>query len=190
MITLPIQSGTRWTPDEASRKLKFLVRQGKRLGLLQLGDRVFDQTWNDFLEDFREELTNGGGQYLSLDCARFEEKSLAELLIDELATAHAECPLRINLPVARSKSPFIQRAIIWQRLCDRLIEDEKPTRPSLLVIENFEQADEQFHNDVERLIRFHTTHHIRRTFLLALRNEEGDTLPPSLSRLVDLCIEC
>jgi len=190
MITVSAQSTIRRTPDEASRKLKFLVRQGKRLGLLRIDDQEFDTTWDDFLEDFRQELTVGGGQYLSLDCARFEEKCFAELLLEELESVHAECPLRINLPVGHSKSPFIQRAILWQRLCDRLIEDEKPTRPTLLVIENFGQADERFRNDVERLIRFHTTHHIRRTFLLALQDENDEALPPSLSRLVDQCIEC
>ena len=190
MITVSAQSGVRRTPDEASWKIKFLVRQGKRLGLLRICGREFDQAWDHFLEAVRDELTVGGGQFLSLDFSPFEERSFAELLLEELESVRAEHPLRIDLPMAHSKSPFIQRAIVWQRLCDRLIEDEELSRPTLLVIENFDQADERFRSDVERLIRFHITHNIRRTFLLTLRDEDREILPPSLSRFVDSCIDC
>ena len=188
MITVFAQSGIGRTQDEASRKMRSLVRQGKRLGLLRIVNGGFGGE-HGLLEDFREELTHSGGQYLSLDFARCEGKSLAESVLEELAPASTRYPLRY-LPLIRSESPFMQRAITWQRLCDRLIEDEEPSRPTLLVIENFEQADEQTRCDVERLIHFHITHNIRRTFLLAIQNEDHEFLRPSLSRLVNSCIVC
>ena len=183
MIFVQTQHDDCRTRCEASHKLEFLVRQGKRLGLLLLGGQGFGgyNDGSDFLDEFREELTDGGGQYLSLDFSRYEDKSVAETLLAELeAVAY---PQRINLPLTLTSSPFIHRAITWQRLCDRLIEDEEPHRPTLLVIENFDQADEQTYGDVERLIRFHIAHNVRRTFLLTLHDEEF--LRPSLRRLVE-----
>ena len=183
------QSGLRRTRSDVFQKLGFLVRQGKRLGLLRINAQERNDE-NEFLESFRSELTDGGGQYLSLDFSRFEEEGVAEKLLAELEAAHIDCPLRINLPFERSNSPFIQRAIAWQRLCDRLIEDEEPPRPTVLVIENYDQADERTRCEVERLIRFHIAHNIRRTFLLTLHGEDQDALSASLARLIDLSIEC
>ena len=158
----------------------FFVRQGKRLGLLQeeSGD-CFEKS--NFREGLRGELADCGGQYLSLDLSRLEKNNFAESLLTELESVRNVYSRRFSLPL--SPSPFIHRAIVWQRLCDRLIEDEEPQRPTLLVIENFDHADERTRCDVERLIRFHITHNIRRTFLMTLQDE--DALRPSLRRLVD-----
>ena len=174
----------------ASTQLEFFVRQGKRLGLLWVGHRGFGEydKQHEVLDDLRDALADGDGQSLSLDLAGFMEKSFAETLFMELEAVSTGNRPGIDLPLTQTSSPFIDRAITWQRLCDRLIEDENPRRSTLLVIENFDQADERTRCDVERLIRFHITHNIRRTFLLTLPDGDAEALRPSLSRLVDLQI--
>jgi len=171
-----------------SAQLAFFVRQGKRLGLLSLGDRDFGDydRQNEVFENLQAELTDGGGQCLLLDLAGFMERSFAETLLGELEAAGTGCRRRIDLLLNRVPSPFIDRAIAWQRLCDHLIDDENPRRSTALVIENVDQANEQIRCDVERLIRFHITHNIRRTFLLTLSDDDTKTLPGSLLRLVEL----
>ena len=165
-----------------AQDILFFVRQGKRLGLLREEFSDYYQK-NDLLEGLRDELTNCGGQYLSLDLSRLGENSFAESLHAELESSRSAYRRRFNLSLMLP-SPFIQRAIAWQRLCDRLIEDEEPQRPTLLVIENFDLADERTHCEIERLIRFHATHNIRRMFLLTLQDDE--TLRPPLRRLVEI----
>ncbi len=190
MISTQTRHGVDRLQREASNKLEFFVHLGKRLGLLRVGATKFDDfgKGNEFLENFREEFVHRNGQYLSLDLQHDEEKGFAEILLEELESAHDDDPLRINLPLTVSKSPFFRRAIAWQRLCDRLVEDEEPGRPTLLVLEHFDEADERTQQDVERLIRFHITYNIRRTFLLTLRDETSE-ISPSLLRLVELRIE-
>ena len=182
MIMVQARCGVCEIQEEAPHDLMFFVRQGKRLGLLQeeFGDYYGK---NDLLEGLRSELTDCGGQYLSLDLSCLEKNDFTESLLMELESAHSVYRRRFNLSLILP-SPFIHRAILWQRLCDRLIEDEEPQRATLFVIENFDLADERTQCDVERLIRFHITHNIRRTFLLTLQDEES--LRSSLRRLVEI----
>jgi hypothetical protein len=182
MVSIQAQSKVHRSRNDVSGKLDSLVRQGKRLGVLGADG-------GDFLEDFREELTDDGGQYVAVDLSLIEEKSFVESLLTALKSVRSSRHRPTNLPLPSSSSPFIHRAITWQRLCDHLIEEEEPHRPTLLVVKNFDQADERTRCDLERLIRFHDTHNIRRTFLLTLQNEDADTLRPSLQRLIDLQIE-
>ena len=191
MISVQTRYGVCEAQEAVTYQLTLFVRQGRRLGLLPVGNKEFgdDYDWeNNLLEGLRDGLIDGGGQCLSLDLSDFEEENFAESLLAELESARTTYPQRINLPLARSSSPFIHRAIAWQRLCDRLIEDEDPQRPTLLIIENFDQANESARCDVERLIRFHIAHNIRRTFLLTVA-EDTNLQRPSLLRLVDFRIE-
>ncbi len=189
------RNGVSRTCAEAGNKLDFLIQQGKRLGLLLINGCEFESysKENELFEIAKERLELNGGQFILLNPQRFDGRSFAEICLEELEAVHFRDPLRIELPYRNedetAASPFIRRAILWQRLCDRLIEDEEFGRPTLFIVENFDLADERTQADFERLLRFHQTHQIRRTFLLTVQKENVQSLPSSLQSLVDLRFE-
>ncbi len=191
---------------EAVDKTQSLIEQRKRLGVLFEG--TSSDSWR-VIETLREHVQAEQGQFLSLRLPEFGseegEASLPGLLYAALRDAREDREFRINLPMILRHNPrntpqnsqqhhvltdlpFISRAILWQRLCDGLIEDEDSNRPTVLVLERFDQASHTAQHDLARLIRFHANHRIRRTFLLTMPWDFLPMLSPELRELVDLDI--
>lgn len=173
---------------EAVDKIRFLIEQRKRFGLLLENEQ--SRSWN-IIEAVREGVRAEQGQFLSLCVPELCEASLSGLVYAALADAREGRTFRINLPMIlqnnpKTDSPFINRAILWQRLCDGIIEDEDSDCPTVLVFEQFDQADRVIQHDLARLIHFHATHRIRRTFLVTLHRDSLPLLEPELRKLVDL----
>ncbi len=171
-------------------EIRHFVFQGKRLGLL-VGKEVKADLWGRC-----SEILGEGGQYLNLspDGESRDASSLMEALIGVLdRPARSPRPFQIHLPVlhdpSRIASPFLNRAILWQRLCDRLIEGDETRRPSLLFLENFDPSNATIQHDLARILRFHQTHRIRRSFLLSLSKDQLDLLSPEIRELIEFQLD-
>ena len=132
-----------------------------------------DSSYEDTLENIRENIANNEGQFISLDLAEPLTESLSEIFHAALNNVRWDQSLQFSLPTIlqhnpRVASPFINRAILWQRLCDLLIIDDAPYRATVLVLENIDLASPGIQREVVRLIQFHETHSICRTFIFTL----------------------
>jgi hypothetical protein len=173
--------------------IQSLTDQSKHLGFLLHSNLPCHAEW-DFLEKIHESVQAENGQFISLDIQDFGEATLPGVFCSALEDAQSERTFRINLPMIlknnpKTDSPFINRAILWQRLCDRILKDEAGQRPTILVLENFDYASPKMQHDTARLIRFHITHRIPRTFLLTLHHDRVPFLNRELYDLADLSIE-
>jgi hypothetical protein len=145
-----------------------------------------DEQSGDTLEYLREHVLEHGGQFIALDLAAPQMESLSEMLYAALKNARWDHSLQFSLPVIlqhnpHAASPFINRAIVWQRLYDLLILDDNPNRETVLVLENIDQASPDTQHESARLIRFHQTYSIRRTFVFTLdRHSHGRIVPELL----------
>jgi hypothetical protein len=160
----------------------------KRLTLVSHDDPPHHAEW-EFLEKLRESLCASGGQFISLNVQDFGEATLPGILCSALESSQTTQYFRINLPIIlqnnpNTESPFINRAILWQRLCNRIIKDEDGLRPTILVLENIDQATRKTQHDTARLIRFHLTHRIHRNFLLTLHRNNVSLLESELGQLM------
>lgn len=164
-----------------------------RLGLL-LYDKENAKSFWELQEHLARSIPKEQGQFISLNIEDMQEVSLPNLFRAALEDWRDGVPFRINLPIIlrnnpKTDSPFINRAILWQRLCDRLIEDEDPDRPTLLILDNFDQGNPQTCHELNRLIRFHSFHRIRRTFVLAMPKEEAVRIAPEWTGQLDFQTE-
>jgi hypothetical protein len=165
----------------------------KHLGLLLHSDLPCIAEW-DFLEEIHRSVQVENGQFISLDVQDFGEATLPGVFLSALEDSQSERTFRINLPMIlqnnpKTDSPFINRAILWQRLCDRILEDEAGKRPTVLVLENIDYASSKMQHDTARLIRFHITHRIPRTFILTLHRDRIPFLDKELRDLSEESIE-
>ena len=163
--------------------------RSERILLLYHEDSAREKCW-ELLEDYRENTLNGEGQYISLDFAAPTAESWTEDLYTTLKNARWDQSLQFNLPVIlrhnpHVASPFINRAILWQRLCDLLIIDDAPYRETLLVLENIDQASQVTQHEIARLIRFHETHSVCRTFVFTVDCSSLDQLIPELQHILE-----
>jgi len=170
LLLQPRQDVAPCTFTEIVDEIRYFVFQGKQLGLLTCEEREID------ISCFLETILPEKGQYISLNVSEFGESSLPEVLIAALDQTFHER--------SRIYSPFINRAILWQRLCDQLIEDDENHRSSLVVFENFDRANSKMQHDFTRLLRFHQTHRIRRSFLLTV--SRLDSLSREIRELTDI----
>jgi len=164
-----------------------LYRQSKRIGLLYHDEQSGEEFW-DTLEDLRETVLDHAGQFISLDLAAPLAETLPEMFYTALKNARWELSLQFSLPIIlqhnpRIASPFINQAVLWQRLCDLLIVDDEPNRETLLVLENIDQASPIAQRETARLIRFHVVHSIHRTFVLTLNRHSHEQI---ISELRDI----
>ncbi|MDR1962529.1 MAG: hypothetical protein LBQ50_01980 [Planctomycetaceae bacterium] len=174
-------------------KIRFLIDQSQRLGFLLHGDSPCHAEW-ELLEKIHDSVQTEQGQFISLNIQDFGEATLPGVFLSALEYSQSERIFRINLPIIlqnnpKTDSPFINRAILWQRLCDRILEDETRQRPTVLVLENIDCATRKTQHDAIRLIRFHANHRIPRTFLLTLHRDHVSFLEPELHDLVEESIE-
>lgn len=165
------------------------VRQGQRLGILLFNDTTVQEI-GEHLNSAQKTIRSENGQEISFDIEKTGDATLPALLGAALDERRRERPFRIDLPVfpdgpSKNHSPFIARAILWQRLCDRLIEDEEPSRPTVLVLEHFDFADAKMRHDLTRMIRFHQFHRVRRSFLLTMPRDRVDSLDSELLDFVE-----
>ncbi|MDR0870993.1 MAG: hypothetical protein LBN39_09395 [Planctomycetaceae bacterium] len=169
-------------PFGVPKEIRSFIEQNKRTGLILSRD-------NDSLaEQLRKTVQEQNGQFLSLNLPDFAEISFAEILTAALDDAAAGQTFRINVPLIRqnspqTNSPFVNRAILWERLCDKVILNETPERPAVLLLENIDAAGKMMQHDIARQIRFHIRYRIRRTFLLTADSASG--LEPELKELVE-----
>ncbi|MDR1271123.1 MAG: hypothetical protein LBK82_16545 [Planctomycetaceae bacterium] len=174
-------------------EIQSLTDHSKHLGFLLHNDSPCHAEW-DFLEKIHESVQEENGQFISLDIQDFGEATLPGVFLSALEDSKSERAFRINLPMIlknnpKTDSPFINRAILWQRLCDRILEDETGQRSTILVLENFDYASPKMQHDTARLIRFHITHRIPRTFVLTLHQDRVPFLDRELRDLVEVTIE-
>ena len=165
-------------------------RRSERVELMYRDEPPGAGYW-ETLENLRESVLNGSGQYISLDLADPLTVSPWESFYVALKNARWETSLQFSLPVVlqhnpRIASPFINRAVLWQRLCDLLLLDEEPARETVLVLENVDQASPDQQHDVARLIRFHEKHDIRRTFVFTLEKCPLEPIIPELRTLLEI----
>ncbi|MDR2116918.1 MAG: hypothetical protein LBP87_11120 [Planctomycetaceae bacterium] len=174
-------------------EIQSLTNQSKHLGFLIHNNSPCHAEW-DFLEKIHEFVQEKNGQFISLDIQDFGEATLPGVFCSALEDSQFERTFRINLPMIlknnpKTDSPFINRAILWQRLCDRILEDETRERPTILVLENFDYATPKMQHDTSRLIRFHLNHQIPRTFILTLHRNHVPFLDHELHELAEMSIE-
>lgn len=144
-----------------------------------------------FIDLVREFVVSSNGQYIHIDANNLAGVMLSKRLYEIMTEVLADRPYRIQLPIifqrdSHSVSSFIDRAIIWQRLCDMILEDDVPQRLTVLVIENLEAADQNTQHELARLIRLHKNNKINRTFLATLNNNNIDQLSPELRELAKI----
>ena len=161
-------------------------RQSRRIGLIHHDEHSGSEFW-DTLEDIRENVLDKEGQCISLDLADPLMESFPEMLYAALKNAHWEQSLSFSLPAILQHNPhaapFVNQAISWQRLCDMLIVDDEPNRETVLILENVDLASSAVQHEVTRLIRFHQTHAIARTFIFTLCRYSHDQIIPELREI-------
>jgi hypothetical protein len=145
----------------------------------------------DFTELIREFVKSVNGQYIHIDVNDLVGNTLSRRLYSIMVEVLANRPYRIQLPIIlqhnpHSDLPFIDRAIIWQRLCDLILEDDTPQRLTVLVIENLETANQNIQHELARLIRLHKNNRINRIFLATLNNNNTEQLLPELRELAKI----
>jgi len=161
----------------------------QRIKLLYHNEHSGNKLW-DAQENMRESVLAQGGQFISLDVAASETESLPDVFYAALKNARWEHSLSFSLPAILQHnphvaSPFINHAILWQRLCDLLIIDDEPGRPTVLVLENIDQASPAVQHETARLIRFHMAHSVRRTFVFTLDRHLFDHIIPELRDMIN-----
>ena len=184
-----IRTSTLQRERTVSGKSRGIHWQSKRIGLLHYDEQSAEEYW-DNLEDLRESVLDHDGQYISLDLAEPLTETFPEMFYAALKNSRWERSLSFSLPVIlqhnpRVASPFLNHAILWQRLCDLVIIDDEPSRKTVMVLENVEQVSPAVQHDIARLLRFHATHSIRRTFVFTLARHAQGQIIPELRKILE-----
>lgn len=144
----------------------------------------------EFLENLRQAVSSQEGQVVDCHADSFRETSFQSRMWSIFESLCAQRPFRIELPIIlshnpRVKSPFINRALIWQKLCDLILEDDDPTRPTIMIFDRVDLMEPKDQHDLARLIRFHKTHQVHRTFVITAKSDNIDDLGIELEELID-----
>jgi len=166
--------------------------QSRRIGLLYHGEQSGAEFW-DTLGDLRESVFDCDGQFISLDLTEPLAETFPAMFYAALKNARWERSLSFSLPVIlqhnpRVASPFLNQAILWQRLCDLIIVDDESSRKTITVLENIDQASPAVQHEIARLIRFHAVHGIHRSFVFTLDCHSCDQIIPELRAILDIYI--
>jgi len=164
--------------------------QSRRIGLLYRNEQSGTEFW-DTLEEVREGVLDCEGQFISLDLAEPLTETFPEMFYAALKNVRWEHSLSFSLPVIlqhnpRVASPFLNQAILWQRLCDLLIVDDESSRKTVTILENIDQASPATQHEIARLIRFHAAHGIHRTFVFTMDYHACGQIIPELRAILDL----
>ena len=164
-----------------------LESYSERIRLLYHDDSAREECW-ETLEALRERTLDIEGQFIDLDLTEPIPEPFPEMFYAALKNARWDQSLQFNLPVIlqhnpHAVSPFINRAILWQRLYDLLLMDDTPDSETVLVLENADQASPTTQHDIARLIRFHELHSINRTFVITLNRHSCHQIIPELQNI-------
>ena len=167
--------------------------QSRRIGLLYHDEESGTEFW-DTLEDLRESVLDHDGQYISLDIACPLAETFPEMFYAALKNVRWERSLSFSLPIIlqhnpRVATPFLNQAILWKRLCDLIIVDDEFARQAVMVLENIDQASPTVQHEIARLIRFHATHGIHRSFVFTLdylAGTPGGRIIPELRGIIGI----
>ena len=164
--------------------------KSQTIGVLYYGEQSERESWGA-LDDIRENVCYHEGQFISLDLAEPLAETFAEMFYAALKNVRWERSLQFSLPVilqhnSRVASPFLNRAILWQRLCDLIIVDDEPKRKTIAVLENVGQASSAVQHEIARLIRFHAVHSIHRTFIVTLDDHLCNQIIPELRDILGI----
>ena len=162
--------------------------QSRKIGLLYHDEQSGTEFW-DTLEDLRESVLDCDGQFISLDLTEPLMETFPEMFYAALKNARWERSLSFSLPVImqhnpHAASPFLNQAILWQRLCDLIIVDDESSRKTVMILENVDQASPAVQHEIARLIRFHAVHGIHRTFVFTLDYHSCDQVIPELRAIL------
>jgi hypothetical protein len=164
--------------------------QSPQIGLLYREEQSDEQFW-ETLEDLRDNVLDHEGQFLSLNLAEPLLETLPEMFYNALNNVRWERSLSFSLPAILQHnphvaSPFINNAILWQRLCDLLIIDDEPYRNTVLILENVDLTSPVVQHETARLIRFHRDHFIQRTFIFTLGRHSFGNIIPELQNILEI----
>ncbi|MDR2170057.1 MAG: hypothetical protein LBP59_07945 [Planctomycetaceae bacterium] len=143
---------------------------------------------DNFIDLIYGMITAENGQYIHIDANDLVDSTLSRRLYSIMVEVLANRPYRIELPIIlqhnpHAASPFIDRAIVWQRLCDMILEDDTPKRPTVLVLENLEIANQNIQHELARLIRLHKKNRINRNFIATINQNNIKNILPELNEL-------
>ena len=185
-----IQTFISWRDKITFEKEYAICWQSKRIGILYHSKESEEEFW-ETLASMRENVLDSKGQFVSLDLAELQTESLPEMFYTALKNVRWDHSMQFSLPIIlqhnpRIALPFINRAILWQRLCDLLIVDDEPNRKTVLVLENINQASPIAQHEIARLIRFHVTYSIHRTFIVTLDRHSQHQLIQELQDILTI----
>lgn len=170
-----------------SEKNNAIRWQSEKIGLLYGNE----QSEDDVMGDIQENILDHEGQFLSLNLAEPLMETFPEMFYAALKNASWDRSMHISLPVIMQHNPhiasqFLNHAIHWQRLCDLVIMDDDPDRKTVMILENADQASSAVQREIARLIRFHSTHSIHRTFVFTLNAQSHNPLIPELRTILGI----
>ena len=159
------------THEEALARLNFLVEQHHRVGLL-IGPAGSGKSL--LFEVFAQRLRRKGRSVAKLSLLDVEPGEMLWLLASQW-----------GLTVAWPHST----AVLWRALSDRLIENRYQQLPTVVLLDDVDQASAPVLQHLNRLVRLEPSPQMRLTIVLAGRNEGMAKLGESLLGLVELRID-
>jgi general secretion pathway protein A len=159
------------THEEALARLRFLVEERHRLGLL-IGPNGSGKSL--LLEILAGQLRRKASSVAKVSLLDVEPTEMLAMLADEW-----------KLTVAWQHSP----ARLWREITDRLIQNRYQQIETVVLLDDVDQAGERTWQHINRLARFEQTRDMRLTIVLAGRNEGMMRLGCSLLGLAELRVE-
>jgi general secretion pathway protein A len=159
------------THEESLARLNFLAEQNHRVGLL-FGPAGSGKSL--LFEIFAQQLRRKGYSVAKLSLLDVEPGEFLSMLAYEW-----------GLTVDRPHST----AALWRALTDRLIENRYQQLPTIVLLDDVDQANAAVLQHVSRLTRLEPSPEMRLTIVLAGRNEGMAKLGESLLGLSELRIE-
>lgn len=157
--------------EEALARMHFLVDERRRVGLLLGGSGTGKSL---LLGVFSRELKRNGFTPASVDLLGLSRREL----LWEIAA-------QWGLPVQPEMDPYA----LWRAVSDRLIEDRMQRQPSVLLLDNADEASAEVLADLHRLAVGDASPENRTTLLLASRPENVRKLGGRLLELAALRID-
>jgi len=156
---------------ESLARLRFLVDQGRRLGLV-LGEPGLGKSL--LLEVFARECRQQGRAVAQVDLLGISSREFAWQLGVEL-----QAPVRLEDDLVR----------LFRQLTDRINENQLQQVPTVLLLDNADQAGPDLLTHLQRLANLYATSEGWLTLVLASNHNQAVRLGNGLLELVDLRID-
>ncbi len=159
------------THEEALARLHYLVEEHRRLGLL-MG-------------------TTGSGKSLLLEVVakRLRRVGVPVARTNLTAIEPAEFLWQLAAALGINPAPSVTGARLWQRLTDRIIEHRYQQLPTVLLLDDADQAATGVLDQVVRLAQFDPVPQSRLTIVLAGRHQRIGRIGARLLELAELRID-